>query len=173
MKFERFSIYGFSVDYPVDWKVELNNKSERIKGHVAFKGPERDVIFVSWGPLEEARKSYCSPHEQAKASLSNIRKIGIKNVELIEAKSVKVNLHEASFNHVRVIRSRHAMSLSSKDNLQEEIRSLHLHCESSKRFFVIYGASPPDKSSKYANIFENMLKSFRCCTVRRRQENDA
>jgi hypothetical protein len=166
VKFEKFSVYGFSINYPVDWKIEFNNKSERIKGHVAFKSPEGKVIFVSWGPLEEAKKSFHSCDEHANASLNNLKKIQeIEKIEIVETKPVEINLHKGRFNYVKVMGLKQGFIFSRK-SFQKEIRSLHLYCELSNRFFVIYGASS-DKDSEYIHTFENMLKSFRCCNVQR------
>ena len=118
------------------------------------------------GPLEEAKKSFLSCNEHANANLNNLKKIQeIKKIEIIETKPVEINSHEGRFNYVRVIGSKPEF-IFSKKSFQKEIRSLHLHCELSKRFFVIYGASS-DKNSEYPHMFEKMLKSFRCCNVKR------
>jgi len=164
LEYESFCVYGFCTVYPVTWKVELNPKSERSEGDVAFKSPERVNIFVSWGPLEKAKKRYSSLEEHAKDSLKRIKKnSGVKEVELIQRKVIRVNSHKAIFSHVKIIIPRPSFLPFKKEKTDErEVRCMHLHCKPSERYFVIFGEITPDKSLEHGEVFKNIMKSFIC-----------
>jgi hypothetical protein len=45
---------------------------------------------------------------------------------------------------------------------EREVRSLHLYCRPSGRYFVVYGVTTTDKSLQQCRIFEKIIKSFVC-----------
>ena len=164
LKFEPFCLYGFCVNYPITWKVEIDPLSNRNKGNVAFKSPKNTYIFVSWGSLKKARKSYSSIDEHVNGVLRDIKKSqGVKKVELILSKPIEINTHKAKLTHVKLILSRFSILPFIKTKKSEqEIRSLHLYCDDSERYFVIYGTTTPEKSDEQGDIFMSMIKSFQC-----------
>lgn len=163
-EYEPFCTYGFCTVCPATWKIELNPKSDRKEGDVAFKSPEKVNIFVSWGPLEKAKKRYASIEEHADDSLKRIKKNpGVKAVELIERKELRISAHKALFSHVKVILTRPSFIPFSKEKMYErEVRCLHLYCDSLERYYVLYGEIMPDKTAEHGEIFRNMVKSFSC-----------
>jgi predicted DNA-binding transcriptional regulator YafY len=163
-EYEFFRIYGFRTVYPVDWKVELDPKSERSEGNVTFKSPEKIHIVVSWGSLEKTKKKYSSLEEHARDSVNRIKKDRkIEKVELIQTKSVKVNSHKAIFSHIRIAFSvRKLLPFGKGKTHEREVRSLHLYCRPSGRYFVVYGVTTTDKSLQQCRIFEKIIKSFVC-----------
>jgi hypothetical protein len=163
-EYEFFRIYGFRTVYPVDWKVELDPKSERSEGNVTFKSPEKTHIVVSWGPLEKGKKKYSSLAEHARDSINRIKKDRkIKKVELIQTKKVKVNSHKAILSHIRIVFStRRLLPLGKGKTHEREVRSLHLYCRPSGRYFVVYGVTTTNKSLRQGRIFESIIESFAC-----------
>lgn len=166
-EYEPFCIYGFHVVCPATWKIELNPKSDRIEGDVVFKSPDKDRIFVSWGPLEKAKKKYSSPEEHANDTIRRIKKKGgVKEVELIRRKVIRVNSHETIFSHVKVVFSIPSLFPFGKAKTYErEVRCMHLYCESSGRYSILFGEITPDKTIQHGDIFESMIKSFICHKV--------
>ncbi|NIW13592.1 MAG: hypothetical protein GWN31_06590, partial [Candidatus Thorarchaeota archaeon] len=103
MQYDHFSIYGFEVEYPKDWIVELNPKSEKTTGEVAFHSPERDRMFVFWGVLEGAKKKYTSLDEYLEQTIQKVKKIrGVNSLEVVERKELKMNGHRAIFALLKV-----------------------------------------------------------------------
>lgn len=161
MEFDTLSMYGFSIEYPSSWRIELDSKSKREKGTVAFKSPEKIAIFLSWGPLEDAKKRYASSREQAEGSVERMRGTGgVKDVEVLEMKSLEVNSHEATFTHTRIVMER-PLFVRIKP-LRQKARSLHLHCQESERYFVLYLVAKEEETDKYAEVFDHMMKSIKC-----------
>jgi hypothetical protein len=172
-EYEFFRIYGFCTVYPVDWKVELDPKSERREGNVTFKSPEKIHIVVSWGPLEKGKEKYSSLKEHARDSINRIKKDRkVKEVELVQTRKVKVNSHEAILSHIRMVFSTRRLLPFGKGKTHErEVRSLHLYCKPSGRYFVVYGVTTTDKSLRQGRIFENITKSFVCHKAKAKPTN--
>jgi len=164
LEFDFFCIYGFRTVYPVGWKIELDPKSERSDGNVTFKSPEKARIVVSWGPLEKAKEKYSSLEEHVRDSVNRIQKDRkVKKVELVQTKNVQVNSHKAILSHIRMVFSTRRLLPFGKGKTHErEVRSLHLYCKPSGRYFVVYGVTASDKSVQQGRIFENIIESFMC-----------
>jgi len=167
-EYEFFHIYGFRTVYPVDWKVELDPKSERSEGNVTFKSPEKAHIVVSWGPLEKGKEKYSSLEEHAIDSINRIKKDRkVKEVELVQTRNVQVNSHEAILSHIRMVFSTRRLLPFGKGKTHErEVRSLHLYCKPSGRYFVIYGVTTTDKSLRQGRIFESIIEFLSCHSKR-------
>lgn len=164
LEFDFFCIYGFRTVYPVGWKIELDPKSERSEGNVTFKSPEKARIVVSWGSLEKGKEKYSSLEEHVRDSIDRIQKDRkVKKVELIQTKKVKVNSHKAILSHIRMVFStRRLLPFGKAKTHEREVRSLHLYCKPSGRYFVVYGVTTTDKSLQQGRIFENIIESFVC-----------
>ena len=162
MQHDCLSIYGFGVDYPKDWRVELKPESDRNRGNLVFHSPTRDNMFVSWEILERVKKRYTSLAEQVNDVLENIKKSrGVKSVEVMERKELEINGHTGVFTHLKVT-SIQGFFLKKRVILQE-IWSLHVYCEQTARFFALYGSSSSDERSlEQADTFKHMQKTFRC-----------
>jgi len=164
LEYESFSVYGFHVVYPTTWKIEFDPKSDRLKGDVAFKSPEKENIFLSWGSLEKAKKRYSSLEEHANDSIDRIKKNPrVRKVETSQTKDTRIQSHKALFSLVKVTFSTPSLLPFTKTKEEvQEVRCMHLHCETSERYYVIYGAIALSKSQEHEAIFNNMMKSFKC-----------
>jgi copper chaperone CopZ len=161
MRYESFSIYGFKIEYPVDWTVELNPKSSRTRGDVVFHSPTKDKFFVSWYSLELVRKKYASLTKHANEIIKKIKKTsGVKSVEVIRQKEVEINKHRTIFMHLRVTSS---STFFRKREIFQENRALHMYCEQTARYFVLYESTRPNERwTEQEDIFNHMQKSFKC-----------
>lgn len=158
--YERFSMYGFSVDYPDTWEVELNPKSDRTAGDVVFK-TLRHRIFLTWGTLERVKAKYDSLDKHAEAGLQKVRKGGdVRKLEMLERREIYINGHKSIFNRFKVTLG---VSFFAMRSAYREVSSVHLHCEDTGRFFVLYESVMGSVSSaELGTVFEHMKESFRC-----------
>jgi len=165
MRYDHLSVYGFAVDYPEDWRVELKPESDRNRGNLAFHSPTKDNMFISWEILERVKRRYTSLAEQVDDVLENVKKSrGVKSLEVMERKELEINGHKGVFTHLKVI-SIHAVFFFKKRVILQELWSLHVYCEQTARFFALYGmSSSEERSPKQADIFKHMQKTFKCHT---------
>ena len=160
--FERFSVYSFSVDYPAVCRIEFNPKGRREAGDVAFHFPDREKIFLSWGKLEDARKRFATPEDHAEHSVEVTRKNrAVKNLERANHDSLEVNSHRGAYNRVKM-EELSASLFGGGTGKKREALSLHLHCEQSGRYFVMYALLSPNAPADFADLFLDMARSFQC-----------
>jgi hypothetical protein len=160
--FENFSMYGFAIDYPDACRVEFNSKSRREAGDVAFKFPDSAKIFLSWGELEKVSKRFGSAEEHADYSLDMMKKgKHVTNFERISRDTISMHTHKSSLNKVRFDEKTLKVFGRGKD-LPREAYSLHVHCDKSNRYFVLYTMAPADSEGRVGRIIESMRESFHC-----------
>jgi len=158
--FERFSIYGFSVEYPKDSRVEFDSRGRRGAGDVVFHLPDRTKFFLSWGDLERASKSFKTVEEQAESSLKRIGKTGnVKSFERVSHESITIHSHDGAYNRAKF--EVKASPFGGK-KIPQETHSVHLHCQESGRYYVMYAMFPEKGAYDYEGAFRKMAKSFRC-----------
>jgi hypothetical protein len=170
MNYDHFAAYGFDVEYPDTWKVELNPKSEHAKGDVAFKAADGTKMFVSWGLLETVQKKYPSLDQQVDASVQRIKKDGqISHIEVLDRKEFQVHDHRAIYTRLSAtVRSQSMFGggMFGGGGGTAGIRELwaaHMRCEPSGRYFVVYGSSQNEKTLVETNeIYNRLRESFRC-----------
>jgi hypothetical protein len=160
---ERFSVYGFSIDYPPVCRIEFNPKSRREKGDVVLHFPDKEKLFVSWGDLEGVQKKFPTAKAHADHSIGAMTKTrNVANVERIADTSLMIKSHEAAFNQARFdelsIRLGFGRTVSSK----HLACSLHIHCPISARYFVVYAILSPNAPDDFDQLFLRMAKSFTC-----------
>ena len=161
--FEKFSVYNFSIDYPPVCRVEFNPKSRREGGDIVFHFPDREKVFLSWGNLEKAEKKFETAEKQAEHSLQVVKKSGnVRKMEKLETDSLVLNSHTAAYNRVR-LDEQPAGLFPSKRTIPHDAYSIHLHCDKSSRYFVIYAMLTPKAPEDFGvAIFKVMANSFRC-----------
>jgi hypothetical protein len=160
--FETFSVYRFSMDYPTVCRVEFNPKSRREAGDVVFHFPDHEKVFLSWRKLEDAQKKFPTVEEQAEHSLSTVSKSRqLKGFEKIKHGSLEINSHRGVYNHVKV-EEVPASLFGGKRTIEHEALSLHLHCESTSRYFVIYALLSSNAPEDFADLFLDIVQSFKC-----------
>jgi hypothetical protein len=159
--FERFSIYRFSVDYPAISKLELNPKSKRNQGDIAFKVSPGYIIFLSWGEMEKIKPKFANPSEHATFSINRVRKSGAaKGFNELERRPQELNGHQAIFTHIRMEPVRRGLFGRPPD--PQEVRSFHLHCLDSSRYFVLYGSIAAARSEEQSAVIQRMIESLTC-----------
>jgi hypothetical protein len=162
LKYDRFSVYGFAIDYPSTYAINFN-KAEHDKGEISFLSPKGDKVAMSWGKLEKMQKRYGSVEEEAQEGVRRLKKSkDISNFEIVEHKITRINNHDSVFDHVSFTHHRIVFPLVTRRAEEFQVRSLHLQCEQSSRFFVVYGMVDSNRSSELGSIFQNMIESFAC-----------
>lgn len=160
--FENFAVYMFSMDYPEVCRIEFNPKSMKQKGDVVFHFPDREKFFVSWGKLDEAKKKFATVEDQAEKSLKAVSKgAQTKTIERVKQDSMKVNSHNAVYNHVRMAEPSRGF-FPSKQKTLRNILSIHLHCEPTSRFFVLYAMPSRSAPEDFGDLFLEMAHTFEC-----------
>ena len=160
LRYERFEAYGFGVDYPTDWTIELNPKSGRSGGDIAFKSSSGHKIFLSWGELKKVENLH-GVDGHADYSIQKIKRSSQATIRGVKRESVRVNGHPASFNRVELELTTKGSFFNRVVTLQE-VRSLHVHCGVSSRYFVMYGFTPREKSQEEGEVVSTMIHTFLC-----------
>lgn len=159
---ERFALYGFELDIPADWRVELNPKSTREKGDVAFHTGRGNSVFVSWGPLEVARRRFKTLDEQRDSSLNEVKKrSGVKSVEVGEMREDVVGGHRALVTHISAS-IRQAFLGGGRQSIHD-VWSVHFYCPNLSRYYVVYSLlKDPEKYEEFRGVFTTLAQSFLC-----------
>jgi len=160
--FESFSIYGLSIEYPKDCRVEFNPKSRREEGDVVFHFPDKEKVFLSWGDLEKAMKSFKTVEEHAEHSLNKVKKgSNVKGFEKVLQGSITVNSHRGAYNRVR-LQEVIVGFFTGKRTVPRDACSVHLHCIDSSRYFVIYALLSGSTAEEHEKTLMAMVSSLRC-----------
>lgn len=163
--FEKFSVYKFSLDYPKVCRVEFNPKSRREGGDIVFHFPDREKIYISWGDLEVAKKRFGSPQSHAEHGIKKIMKgrgVSEKDSERLKQDSLEVDGHSGVYNRVKLGELIPGLLLSKKRIVTREAHSVHVYCEQSSRYFVIYTLLSPKAPEDFGELLVTMARSFTC-----------
>jgi len=169
-EFETFSVYKFSMNYPPICRVEFNPKSRREGGDIVFHFPDPDrprapteKVFLSWGALDKATKKFPTADEQAEHSLKAVKKSsGVKGFEKVAQDTIDINNHKAVYNRIKMEEVRGGLFPGRGGGVKREALSLHLHCENSSRYFVIYAMLTANAPEDFGDLYMMMAKSFKC-----------
>jgi len=161
-KLEHFSVYRFSIDYPPVCRFEFNPKTRREKGDIVLHFPDKEKVFVSWGQLAVVLKKHQTAKEFADYSLKSMGKSrSVGKSEKLQATTLKVNSHDAFYNKVRF--QEQSPTLFGKGRTTDRITcSVHLFCEKSSRYFVIYALLSQKAPEDFDQLFLRMVETFRC-----------
>ena len=158
---EKFALYGFEIEIPSDWRVEVNPKSTRTKGDTVFQSPKGNRVFVSWGPLEEATRRFKSLEEQRDSSLDQVKKgSDVKSLAVSDLKEVQVFGHRALIAHVSAqIRS----GTLGRNITSRDIWSIHFYCPNISRYYVLFSMERDhEEFEDMGQVFNSFAKSMVC-----------
>jgi hypothetical protein len=159
---ELLAMYGFSAKYPGNARLELNPKTRREKGDVVFHLEEGFKIFLSWGNLEDARKRYATAAAQASDSIQrSVRSARAKLDGTPETKNLKIQGHDATYTHARMFVERGGFPFGSR-RVTQDSHSMHLQCDVSGRYYVVYAFGRPETSEQVGKIMEPIMLSLKC-----------
>jgi len=160
--YELLALYGFSAKYPSNARLELNPKTRREKGDLVFHLEEGLKIFLSWGSLQEARKRYATAAGQASDSVQRSVASGRGKLDgTPETKNLKIRGHDAVYTHARMLFERGGFPFGRR-LLTQDAYAMHVHCEDSGRYYVVYAFARPEVSERLGKIFEPMMSSLKC-----------
>ena len=154
-------IYGMSFDFPASQKLEFDPKFTREEGSVAVKSPTKSVIFVTWGELRRVVKKLPTAREHSRYSMERAASHSRGKLNQIEQRDVRINGHPATYSRA-VIEVPRGMLGPQRPN--QEIVSVHLHCDRTSRYFVIYTSSGwggPGAQGR-DDAFRVVTETFRC-----------
>ena len=160
MQNERFALYGFEIKIPAGWRVELNPKSSREKGDVAFQSAKGNRVFVSWGPLSEAKR-FKNLEEHRDNSIEQVKKgSDVKSVCVSALKETTVSGHRALVSHVSAtIRT----GMIGRSVAGRDVWSVHFHCPNLSRYYVMFSMER-DKTEfeDMGPVFESFVETMIC-----------
>ncbi|MDA4125059.1 MAG: hypothetical protein OK438_06385 [Thaumarchaeota archaeon] len=148
------------MEYPSDCVIEFNPKSRHEEGDIAFKSPSGYKVFLSWGNLKKVEKLH-GVEGHADYSIQRIKGSREAKVKDVRREAVKIRGHPASFNEVKLELIKRGIFFN-KTATPQEVRSLHVHCDVSSRYFVLYGPAAPEKSSDQREVFATMTRTLGC-----------
>jgi hypothetical protein len=161
-KYELVAMYGFSANCPNNARLELNPKTRRNKGDIVFHLEEGIKVFLSWGSLEDARKRYATAAAQASASIErSVKSTRAKLDGTPETKNLKIQGHDATYTHARMFVERGGFPFGSR-RVTQDSHSLHLQCDESGRYYVVYAFARPEISEHVGKIMEPIMLSLKC-----------
>jgi hypothetical protein len=159
---EKFSVYGFSIDYPSVCRVEFSRKSRRESGDVVFHFPDKEQVILLWGDLGKAKKRFHTVEEHAEHAIRRISTSGTaKSCERVTKDSIEVNSHKAAYNRIRVNEVVGGLFSRAK-TVPREGYSVHLHCQNSSRYFVISTLLSSKGPEDFGDLMRTMIDSFKC-----------
>lgn len=158
--YERLEAYGFGMDYPSDCVIEFNPKSKRNQGDIALKSPRGYKLFLSWGELEKVKKLN-GVDAHADYSIGRIK--GSREAKIVDVRkdSFTINGHRAAFRDANLELVKRGVFFNTTKTPQR-VRSFHLHCDVTTRYFVIYGPVGSEKQDEQSEVINRMVKSFVC-----------
>jgi hypothetical protein len=158
---EKFALYGFQMEIPDNWRIEVNPKSTRLKGDVAFHSPKGNRFFISWGKLEDASKRFTTLEAHRDQNLKQIRKgQDVKQVDVGQSYEARISGHRSLFTEVR---AEVKQGMFGRASYVREMWSVHLYCENRGRYFVIYCLlRDPKEYEDYGKVFKSMANSLVC-----------
>ena len=158
---EKFSVYGFQVEIPEDWRIEFNAKNSRQRGDVAFHSPKNNVFFVSWGKLEDAQRRFRNLEEHRDETIKRFRSDpNMKSVEIVRSAMENLSMHEGLVSRV-VARRRPGFMRRLESS--HEVWSVHLYCPQTARYYVVYWqVSVGDEFPDFEDRFMSIARTLAC-----------
>ena len=126
-----------------------------------MKSPTKSVVFVTWGDLRKIVKRLPTPAQHSKYSMDRAAKNARGRLNQTEQKNMEINGHSAAYSRAEVEVPRGPLSPHRPN---QKIESIHIHCDRSSRYFVIYtssdwgGSGPPERE----NVFRVVSETFKC-----------
>lgn len=154
-------MYGFELKIPGDWRVEVNPKSTREKGDVAFHSKLGNRFFLTWGNLAVVEKRFNSLEEQRDKSIKQMKSgSDVKSVEVPDSHEEQIAGHKALFSHVRAdVKA----GMFSRVSSARDMWSVHLYCPDRSRYYVLYCLlRDPKEYEDFGGVFTSMARSFTC-----------
>jgi len=164
-KMELFSVYKFSMDYPPVCRFEFNPKTKREKGDIVLHFPDREKIFLSWGPLPVVIKKYDTAQAFADHSIKSMTKSrSVSKSERLTQDTFTVNSHEAYYNKAKFIEAGGGGMFGGRRPAPggRITCSVHFYCPNSSRYFVIYALLSAKAPEDFDSLFLRMVHSFKC-----------
>jgi len=158
---ESFALYGFHIEIPDNWRVEVNQKGTRQKGDVVFQSKGGNRIFVSWGPLDQATRRFKTLEEHRDNSVKQIEKSpDVKAVDVRESREEMIGGHRALITHVSASVKAGMLSKAANDR---DMWSMHFYCPNTSRYYVLYSMlRDANEFPDFSRVFITISRSMTC-----------
>ncbi len=158
--FERFEVYGIGVYYPKGWSVDVK-KLKRDNGEVIFKSAEGPYLTVIWGPLNKVLKKHSNLDNYVEYMIQGLTKSRrIRKFEVLSREVAEINGHRAFITHMRML-VRYG-GLLIKTFLGQDVWTMHLFCDDTRRFVVVYDIGGMGFEQENEKRFKKALENFTC-----------
>lgn len=94
-------------------------------------------------------------------SIKRIKGSREADVKDVRKERQKVNGHGAVFSETKLDLIKRGLFMN-KTRTSQDVYSMHVHCDISSRYFVLYSPSPQEKSEEVRGVISSMVKSFSC-----------
>jgi hypothetical protein len=158
---EKFALYGFEIKIPTDWRVEVNPKSTREKGDVAFHSKLGNRFFVTWGNLANVQNRFKTLQDHRDKNVKQIKSgPDVKTVEVTDSHEEQILGHQALFSHVTAdVKA----GMFARGSYERDMWSIHLYCPPRSRYYVVYCLlRDPKEYEDFAGVFNSMGRSLVC-----------
>lgn len=158
---EKFALYGFEIKIPSDWRVEVNPKSTREKGDVAFHSKRGNRFFVTWGNLANVENRFKTLEEHRDKNVKQIKSgPDVKSVDIADSHEEQILGHRALFSHVTAdVKA----GMFSRGSYERDMWSIHLYCRDRSRYYVVYCLlRDPSEYEDFSGTFNKMGRSLVC-----------
>ena len=157
---ERFEVYGIGVNYPKDWSVDIK-RLKREDGEVVFRSVEGPYLTVLWGPLDKLLKKHDSLDSYVEYMIQGLMKSRrVKKFEVLSREVAEINGHRACITHMRLLVRYGGVFL--KTYLGQDVWTMHLFCEPTRRFIVVYDVGGLGYEAENEERFRKSLEGFKC-----------
>ncbi|MBS7655115.1 hypothetical protein KEJ50_01210 [Candidatus Bathyarchaeota archaeon] len=168
---ETLKIHGIELKHPEEWVIHPIIKLERLRGEIAFSSSEQKSatpkLMLSWKPLEQSKRKYNSPEDQAEATIKIMRKdSSLKSLEIINHEEINVNNHKASFYNIKITLYKPALIMIKPKFTIKIVKFAMLFCEESDRSITLY--SELEETEEKEDVFKEILSSLICHSTKRK-----
>jgi len=142
-------------------KLEFDPRFTREEGGLAVKSPSKSVVFIAWGELRKIVKKLPTPADHSKYSMEQAARNARGKLNYLEERVMEINGHNVAYSRAGIEVSGGLLGPRRRNQVME---SVHLHCDRTSRYFVIYtssGQGKPDSQRK-DDVFGVLTRTFKC-----------
>lgn len=154
-------MYGIEVKIPNDWRIEVNSKSTREGGDVAFHSKLGNRFFLTWGNLGNVEKRFKTLDEHRDKNVRQLsRGPDVKEVKIAGSHEERILGHRSLLTYVLIDVK---VGMISRRTYERELLSAHLHCPNSSRYYVVYCLlRDPTEYEDFPAVFNSVARSLVC-----------
>jgi hypothetical protein len=154
----RFQLYGFQLDIPKEYKIQIWKGSLYYEGTIEISDFENNLIKMDWNELNKIIETYESPNEFFKSHLNPIK----EDKDVVEYNLQEIPWEE-QIDHAFAF---HKFTYKTerkfpKKEIHDFILGFGEFCHVTNRFVVIQ-YRPPSNKIDFEETAMKIIKSFKC-----------